>query len=60
MASLRHKFERERERESIECALDGVSLAVHNVLPKELILPSFGNRPKKNEGIGQKDDVNHF
>jgi len=33
--------ERGRERESIECALHGVSLAVHNVFPKELIRPSI-------------------
>jgi hypothetical protein len=45
LASLRHKLERERERESIECALDGVSLTVHNVLPKELIRPSIVPAP---------------
>ncbi len=37
--------ERERERKRIECALHGVSLAVHNVLPKELIRPSIVPAP---------------
>jgi hypothetical protein len=45
LASLRHKLERDRKRESIECALDGVSLTVHNVLPKELIRPSIVPAP---------------
>ncbi len=45
MASLRHKLEREREREGMECALDRVSLAVHNVLRKELIRPSIVPAP---------------
>jgi hypothetical protein len=43
-ASVRHKLEREREKESIESALHGVSLAVHNVFPKEIIRPSIVSR----------------